>query len=124
MSDSTEEKENGSSKDKHILQEWSADLNKSELELTKNRLQSLLAQQQIEATTNQHIGTNSENTELTGNMLGPDQRESREFQIDFTKNSASFDLQQYDEKEEHLHHTEMRISQIMKRRKKKVSKTL
>ena len=57
---------------------------------------------------------------LAGRIIGPDQIESMEDQMGLTANSASLDIDEYNEKQEHLHHTELRIGP----RKKKVSKTL
>ena len=62
------------------------------------------------------------------NMQGPDERKAREFQLGFTKNSAALNQEECEEKEEHLHKTELGTSQgkkqRKKRRKKKVPNTL
>ena len=62
------------------------------------------------------------------NMQGPEKRTARKCQLSYTKNSVAKDLEECEENEEHLHHTEQRTSQEKKQRKKcrkkKAPKTL
>ena len=53
--------------------------------------------------TQEQFGTNRDKTEVIGgikySMLGPDQKESREWHLVLTKNSGYLNLEEYDEKE-------------------------
>lgn len=51
-------------------------------------------------------------------MQGPEERKVRKCQLGYTKNNAAQDLEECEEKEEHLHYTELRTSQEKKQRKK------
>ena len=62
--------------------------------------------------------------EFTYSMISVDQRESMRCQLSMKKNNTSIDTEEYDEKEEHLHYTEMQTYQQKKLRKKKVPTTL
>ena len=57
--------------------------------------------------------------EFTYSMISPDQRESMECQLVWTKNNASLNTDKNDDKEEHLQYTELQTDQQKKRRKKK-----
>ena len=132
VSESIEQKENGSPREIQLLQGKISRL-ENELNLTKNLIQSLLANQQTEdhndKTTNKHPETRWEKHEkidvFSYNKEGPEERKARKCQLSYTKNSAARDLEDCEEKEEHLRHTELRTCQEKKQcRKKKVPKTL
>ena len=77
----------------------------NELQLSKNLIESLVAQQQTEYYSNKmaykHTGPNREKTkvidEFTYSMISTDQRESMECQLGLTKKNASLDTEEYDE---------------------------
>ena len=135
LSESIEEKENGSPREIQLLQGKISRL-ENELNLTKNLIQSLLDNQQTEnhndKTTYKYPETRWEKNEnidvFSYNMPDPEERKARKCQLGYTKNSAARDLEECEEKGEHLHHTELRTSQEKKQRKKcrkkKVPKTL
>ena len=112
VSESIEEKENGSPREIQLLQGKISRL-EIELNLTKNRIQSLLANQQTEdhndKTTYKHPETRWEKNEkidvFSYKMQGPEERKARKCQLIYTKNSAAWDLEECQEKKEHLHHT-------------------
>ena len=135
VSESIEEKENGSPREIQLLQGKISRL-ENELNLTKNLIQSLLANLQTgdhnDKTTYKQPETRCEKNEkidvFSYNMQGPEESKVRKCQLSYTKNCAARDLEECEEKVEHLHHTELRTSQEKKQRKKcrkkKVPKTL
>ena len=135
VSEFMEEKGKGSPREIKLLQGKISRL-ENELNLTKNLIQSLLANQQtedhIDNTTDKHPETRWEKNEkiyvFSNNMQGPEERKARKCQLGYTKNSAARDLEECEEKEEHPHHTELRTTQEKKQRKKcrkkKIPKTL
>ena len=131
VSESTaENKDNISSRDKHLLQGKVSRLEK-ELWLAKNLIQDLLTRQQNKEHNDQKTYKQtriiSEKNEMkygfSYSMQSHDQREYRDHQMGFTMNSRTLDLEDNDEKKEQLHHVKRQSSQRKKQRKKKALKT-
>ena len=127
VSESNVEKDNISSRGIQLLHGKVSRL-ENELWLAKNLIQDLLTRQQNKEHNDQkayeQTGSSLEKNEKTDgfsySMQRHDQRESREHQMDFTMNSRTLDLEDYDEKKEQLHHVKLQSSQRKKQRKKKV----
>ena len=130
VSESTvEKKDNISSRDIQVLLGKVSQL-KNELLLVKNLVQDLLKRQQNKdhndkktyKPTRTISEKNEKNDGFSYSKQGSDQKESGEHQTGFMMYITALDLEDYDEKEEHLHHVELQSSQRKKQRKKKVLK--
>ena len=132
VSESTvEKKDNISSRDIQVLLGKVSQL-ENELWLVKNLVQDLLTRQQNKdhndkktyKPTRTISEKNEKNDGFSYSKQGSDQKESGEHRTGFMMYITALDLEDYDEKEEHLHHIELQSSQRKKQRKKvlKVSK--
>ena len=104
----------------------------SELRLTRNLIQSLIAEEQTKEQNYRTIHVkpkiNLENSERSNgfsyNKADYSQRVSVEWEFPIVVNNEELVQEHYEEKKENLHHVELRTIRAKKRRNKKVTRTV